>query len=172
MPTLNVVRGAAAVYYRELLILRRRLTRLVPSWSVSPTLYLVAFAYAVGRHGTVDGRPYVEFLLPGLVAMSSMTQSFAIASENQHRPFLTGTIFEEIQAAPVSSLAYAAGEVAAGMTRALGRRHGDPGAGARLRGAHGLRAVVLGGDRAQTPSSSPLWRWPWPCWSRATPTRR
>ena len=111
--------GAAAVYYRELLILRRRITRLIPSWSVAPTLYLVAFGYAVGRHSAVDGHTYLEFLIPGLVAMSSMTQSFAVASEINIARFYWH-IFEEIQAAPISAASYAAGEVAAGMTRALG----------------------------------------------------
>ena len=34
--------GWIAVYYRELLILRRRLTRLLASMSVSPLLYFIA----------------------------------------------------------------------------------------------------------------------------------
>jgi ABC-type multidrug transport system permease subunit len=58
----------------------------------------------------------MEFLLPGLVAMTSMTQSFAISSEINIARFYWH-IFEEIQAAPVSDTAYVAGEVMAGMTR-------------------------------------------------------
>ena len=114
----EMIQGAFAVYYRELMILRRRLTRLVPSWSVSPLLYLVAFGYAMGRHVTVEGHTYMEFLIPGLVAMSSMTQAFAISSEINIARFYWH-IFEEIQAAPVSDLSYVIGEVLAGMTRAL-----------------------------------------------------
>ncbi len=113
-----MIRGWSAVYYRELLILRRRLTRMLASMSVSPLLYLVAFGYAMGEQVRVDGHTYMEFLIPGLVAMSSMTQSFGIASEINIARFYWH-IFEEFQAAPVSQMAYVTGEVLAGMTRAL-----------------------------------------------------
>ncbi len=113
-----MIYGASAVYYRELLILRRRLTRLIPSWCVSPLLYLIAFGFAMGKHVTLDGHTYMEFLLPGLIAMTSMTQAFAISSEINIARFYWN-IFEEIQAAPVSDISYVAGEVLAGMTRAL-----------------------------------------------------
>ena len=113
-----MIDGIFAVYYRELLILKSRITRLVPSWCVSPLLYLIAFGYAMGKHVSVDGHPYMEFLIPGLVAMSSMTQAFAISSEINIARFYWH-IFEEIQAAPVRDFSYVAGEVLAGMTRAL-----------------------------------------------------
>lgn len=113
-----MIRGWTAVYLRELFILKRRLAKLVPSWSVSPLLYLIAFGYAVGRHVEVGSHSYLEFLLPGLVAMASMTQAFAIASEINIARFYWH-IFDEFQAAPISNLAYVLGEVAAGMTRAL-----------------------------------------------------
>ena len=113
-----MIEGAFAVYYRELLVLKYRLGRLIPSWAVSPLLYLIAFGYAMGRHVTVDGMSYMEFLIPGLVAMSSMTQAFAISSEINIARFYWH-IFEEIQAAPVNNISYVAGTVLAGMTRAL-----------------------------------------------------
>lgn len=113
-----MIRGWSAIYYRELLILRRRLTRLVGSWSVSPILYLIAFGYAMGKGVTISGHTYMEFLIPGLVAMSSMMQSFAIGSEINISRFYWH-IFEEFQVAPISNLAYVTGEVLAGTTRAF-----------------------------------------------------
>jgi ABC-2 type transport system permease protein len=113
-----MIRGWTAVYLRELFILKSRLAKLVPSWSVSPLLYLIAFGYAVGRHVEVGNHSYLEFLLPGLVAMASMTQAFAIASEINIARFYWH-IFDEFQAAPISNLAYVLGEVLAGMTRAV-----------------------------------------------------
>ncbi len=113
-----MIQGWNAIYYRELLILRRRLSRMLASMSVSPLLYLIAFGYAMGGHVRVEGYSYTEFLIPGLVAMSSMTQAFGIASEINISRFYWH-IFEEFQAAPISSMAYVCGEVLAGMTRAL-----------------------------------------------------
>lgn len=110
--------GWFAVYYREILILKRRLKRLMASMSVSPLLYLIAFGYAMGKSVVIQGHSYMEFLIPGLVAMSSMTQAFAIASEINIARFYWH-IFEEFQAAPISNMAYVSGEVLAGMTRAM-----------------------------------------------------
>ncbi|GBC59817.1 ABC transporter [Desulfonema ishimotonii] len=113
-----MIKGWNAIYYRELLILKRRLSRMLASMSVSPLLYLIAFGYAMGGQVRVDGFTYMEFLIPGLVAMSSMTQAFGIASEINISRFYWH-IFEEFQAAPISNMAYVLGEVLAGVTRAL-----------------------------------------------------
>jgi len=113
-----MIKGWNAIYHREFLIIRRRLKRMLASMSVSPLLYLIAFRYAMGEQVRVDGFSYTEFLIPGLVAMSSMTQAFAIASEINIARFYWH-IFEEFQAAPISNMAYVTGEVLAGMTRAL-----------------------------------------------------
>lgn len=110
--------GCMAVYYREILILRRKLLKQIASMAVSPLLYLVAFGFAMGHDVSFQGHTYQEFLIPGLVAMVSMTQAFAIASEINIARFYWH-IFEEFQAAPLSNLAFVAGEVLAGITRAL-----------------------------------------------------
>lgn len=109
--------GIWAVYYRELLILRRRLVRIVGSMAVAPVLYLLAFGLALSDT-KVDGRPYLAFLLPGLVALSTMIQAWSIASEINIARFYW-KVFDEIQAAPVSRTAYVGGEVLAGATRGL-----------------------------------------------------
>jgi ABC-type multidrug transport system permease subunit len=110
--------GCLAVYYREILILRRKLFKQIASMAVSPLLYLVAFGFAMGRDVSYQGHTYQEFLIPGLVAMVSMTQAFAIAGEINIARFYWH-IFEEFQAAPLSNVAFVAGEVLAGITRAL-----------------------------------------------------
>lgn len=110
--------GMLAIYHRELLILRKRFFRQFASMAVSPLLYLLAFGLGMGRDVQVGGKPYLEFLVPGLVAMSSMIQAFAISSEINIARFYWH-IFEEIQAAPIRNISYVTGEVLAGITRAL-----------------------------------------------------
>jgi Nod factor-specific ABC transporter NodJ protein len=112
------MRGCLAIYYREMLILKKKLFRQLASMCVAPLLYLIAFGLGMGRDVQVHGRPYLDFLIPGLVAMSSMTQSYAIASEINIARFYW-RIFEEFQAAPLRNIAYVTGEVMAGITRAL-----------------------------------------------------
>ncbi|CCK82362.1 ABC2-type transporter, permease protein [Desulfobacula toluolica Tol2] len=113
-----MIHAISAIYIREMLILKKRITRQIPSWSISPLLYLIAFGYAAGHAAPVEGHTYMQFLIPGLIAMSSMTQAFAIASDINIARFYWH-IFEEFQAAPISDFAYVTGEVLAGMTRAF-----------------------------------------------------
>ncbi|MFP4475631.1 MAG: ABC transporter permease [Desulfatibacillaceae bacterium] len=110
--------GLAAVYLREMLILRRKLAKQMASMAVSPLLFLTAFGFAMGRDFSVEGITYMQFLIPGLMAMASMTQSFGIASEINISRFYWH-IFEEFQSAPLPNMQYVAGEVAAAVTRAL-----------------------------------------------------
>jgi ABC-2 type transport system permease protein len=72
----------------------------------------------LGGEFAVAGGDYLSFLLPGLVALSSMTQAFSIAGEINIARFYW-KVFEEIQASPVRDAAYVAGETLAGVTRGL-----------------------------------------------------
>ncbi|MDR1080671.1 MAG: ABC transporter permease [Deltaproteobacteria bacterium] len=107
-----------AVYLREMLLLKHRFKRQLLSMSVSPFLYLVTFGFALGKAVTVGEHGYLEFLIPGLIAMASMTQAFAIAAEINSARFYIHAI-EEFQAAPLSSLSFVLGETMAGLTRAF-----------------------------------------------------
>ena len=109
--------GWLPVFLRELKIMRRRFWRMLASMAVSPLLYLIAFGYALGGDQG-DGQAYLAFLVPGLVAMSSMTQAWGIATDINVARFYWH-VFEEFQAAPISNPAYVLGEVLAGVARAL-----------------------------------------------------
>ncbi|GAB6161298.1 ABC transporter permease [Desulfothermus naphthae] len=113
-----MLNGFIAVYLREILILKRKIKRQILSMSISPLLYLIAFGYAMGDKIVVHGHSYIEFLIPGLVAMSTMTYSFGISSEINIARFYW-QIFDEFQASPISDFEYVLGEVAAAITRAL-----------------------------------------------------
>lgn len=107
-----------AVFLRELLILKHRFKRQISGMAVSPLLYMLTFGFALGSHLKMGEHSYLEFLVPGLLAMSSMTQAFAIASDiNVSRFYFF--VFEEIMAAPTSRLAYVLGEVCSGLLRVL-----------------------------------------------------
>ena len=107
-----------AIYWRELIILKRRIRKQTAAAAVGPLLYMATFGLALGDQLVVEGRSYLEFLLPGLVAMGSMTQAFSMASEINVQRFYS-SVFEEIQASPASRSAYVLGEICAGLTRAF-----------------------------------------------------
>ena len=107
-----------AIYLREMLILKRRVKKQIGAIAVPPLLYMLTFGYILGEGGQLDmgGHSYLEFLVPGLIAMTSMTQAFSISGDINVSRFYFFT-FEEIQASPASPLAYIAGEICSGLTR-------------------------------------------------------
>lgn len=109
--------GAWAVFYREMLILRGRLGRQLANYAVSPLLYAIAFGWGMGRGVRMEGVDYLTYMLPGLMAMSSMNRAFGMASEINIARFYWHT-FEEYQTAPVAAASIALGEVCAAMVRA------------------------------------------------------
>ncbi|MCD4782069.1 MAG: ABC transporter permease [Candidatus Omnitrophica bacterium] len=105
-----------AIVFREVLIFKRKWVKQIFSFTVSPVLFLITFGWGFGNEMNVDGVPYINFILPGIIAMASMRQSFALSSEINISRFYWKT-FDEIQSAPISNISYTAGEVISGMLR-------------------------------------------------------
>ncbi|RLF50170.1 MAG: ABC transporter, partial [Thermoplasmata archaeon] len=112
------MKGFFAIYLREFLLFKKRLFRVLLSFSINPLLYIFAFGIGLGKNINIGGKSYLEFLIPGLISATSMVQAFAINIEiNIARFYLK--IFEEFQASPISYFSYALGEVLSGVTRAF-----------------------------------------------------
>ncbi len=110
------MRPLIAIIVREIIILKRRFIKQIFSFSVSPLLFLITFGWGFKDKVTVEGLPYIFFIIPGLIAMSSMRQSFALSSEINICRFYWKT-FDEIRSTPITDLCYTAGEVISGMFR-------------------------------------------------------
>jgi ABC-2 type transport system permease protein len=110
--------GAWAVFYRELMFYRRRGVRTVLSAIIHPALFLLAFGYGIGRGATVNGMSYLSFLLPGLITMSSMNQSYGISLE-VHISRYYFKVFEEYLLAPIARWEIVAGEVLYGVCKGM-----------------------------------------------------
>ncbi len=102
------MRQVMAIILRELLILKRKFWRYAFSFSVSPLLYLITFGWAARGRMSVNGTDYMVFMLPGLIAMSSMMNSFAMSVEINISRFYWKT-FDEIRSAPVPDWGLCAG---------------------------------------------------------------
>lgn len=91
---------------------------LVPP-AITMTLYFIIFGSIVGeRIGEMGGRPYMEFIVPGLIMMSVITNSYSnVASSFFSAKFQRN--IEEMLVAPVSTAVIIAGYVGGGVARAL-----------------------------------------------------
>jgi len=109
------------IFLREILIFERRLVRLgyVLSAFLMPLLYLLAFGLGLGRRVNISGGSYLNYLLPGLVAMSSMINSFTWVANGLTMGRLYFQTFQVYIQAPVSAAAIVTGQVASGIVRGL-----------------------------------------------------
>jgi Nod factor-specific ABC transporter NodJ protein len=109
------------IFYREILLFQRRLLRLgyVVSALFAPLLYLVAFGLGLGKRVTIPGTSYLDYLLPGLIAMSSMTNAYTWVANGLTVGRLHFRTFQVYVQAPVSAAAIVVGELLAGMARGL-----------------------------------------------------
>ena len=108
------MRQVMAVILRELIILKRKFWRYFFSFSISPLLYFITFGW--GGRAADERLEYSIFILPGLIAMSAMINSFSLSTEINIARFYWKT-FDEIRTAPVPDWAYVAGEIVSGVIR-------------------------------------------------------
>lgn len=105
------------VFLREVLLFQKRLFRLgyVVSIIFTPLLYLVAFGLGLGRQVSVPGSTYLDFLLPGLIAVTSMMNAYTWISTNLTVSRLHFRTLQIYLQAPVSPAAIVMGQVLAGV---------------------------------------------------------
>jgi ABC-2 type transport system permease protein len=112
-----MLNGVQAVLYREINVFRKKAKKQILASSLSPLLFLIAFGWGFGDRVAVDGLPYILFLIPGLITMSSLNQSYSIAQEINISRFYFH-VFDEFLIAPISHIEIVFGEVLYGLFKA------------------------------------------------------
>lgn len=123
-PQTHILQDALTVFWGEWLDLRVRLVPIAASGLISPLIYI--FAFGLGLGSALDqsmkpsaGNSYLEFILPGMAALSSMTISFGGTTFSICGDRLFSKTFEELLLLPVHPLALYLGKVSAGVLRGL-----------------------------------------------------
>ncbi len=109
------------VFLREMLMFRRKLMKLGYLFSamVVPIIYLVTFGLGLGRNVQIQGGDYLNYLIPGLVAMSSMNNSYTWVASALNLNRLYFKTFQVFVQSPIRSSSIMIGEVLAGMVKGL-----------------------------------------------------
>jgi ABC-type multidrug transport system permease subunit len=107
------------VFWREMIVLRRTFVKFFASRLVGPLLYLVAFGWGVGRNMQMNGGNYMEFIVPGIIALSAMNTSFSAVGNNLNMSRLYYKTLDEYLIAPVGAAAFVLGKVLAGSVRGM-----------------------------------------------------
>lgn len=111
--------GLKAVLWREYLFFKRRWWTITTGTMVAPLLYLVAFGWGMGKMVNLGGVAYIDFIVPGVVALSTMNVSFNAVATPLSIARLYDRTLEEYLVAPITVYSFAAGKILAGVARGL-----------------------------------------------------
>jgi ABC-type polysaccharide/polyol phosphate export permease len=107
------------IFWKDLLLIRKKPWRFLASSMVMPLLYLVTFGWGMGRGMNVNGGTYLEFVLPGILALSAMNNSFGPVSTSLNISKLYTKTIEEVLVSPVGPWSIALGRALTGLVRGL-----------------------------------------------------
>jgi len=116
---LDILRDIYSVLWVDLRVLRRQWLRTLATSLVNPILYLVAFGYGLGSGISFDGYSYLEFVIPGIIALTAMTVSFSGAGQKLNVDRLFFKSFDECLMSPISLYSLIIGKTMIGVVRGL-----------------------------------------------------
>jgi ABC-2 type transport system permease protein len=116
---LQTLRDIYAVVWVDLRFLRRNLGKTMALTLVAPILYLLAFGYGLGRGASIEGFSYLQFVIPGILALTAMTTAFNTSGLKLHVDRLFFKCFDETLMSPVSAFSIITGKALIGVVRGL-----------------------------------------------------
>lgn len=95
----------------------RDFSRITLAAMVAPLMYLIVFGW--GIRTTMNGQPYLYFLIPGVVSLSTMNGSFNAIAQNLNVQRLYEKAFDQVIISPTPLWQFVAGQIIAGGLRGL-----------------------------------------------------
>lgn len=84
---------------------------------IAPLMYLIVFGW--GIRSTMNGQPYLYFLIPGVVSLTTMNGSFNAIAQNLNVQRLYEKAFDQVIISPTPLWQFVAGQILAGALRGL-----------------------------------------------------
>ncbi len=116
---LKTLEDIYAVVWVDLRFLSRNIGKTMALTLIAPILYLLAFGYGLGRGTIVEGVSYLEFVIPGILALTAMTTAFNTSGMKLHVDRLFYKCFDETLMSPVSDSSIIIGKSLIGVLRGL-----------------------------------------------------
>ena len=108
------------VAWADLRFMRHKALNILISSLMAPVLYLLAFGYGLDAGAVeVEGHmvPYLDFVIPGIIALSSLNGSYGSTSTRMNVQRLYYRSFDEMMMCPLSNSAIILGKSALGLFR-------------------------------------------------------
>ncbi len=109
--------GIITVIWEKWVEFRRDFYKITVAAMISPLMYLVIFG--MGIQTTSHGEPYLHFLIPGVVAMATMTGSFSAIAQNMSVQRLYEKALDQVMVSPTPLWQFIVGQLIGGSLRGM-----------------------------------------------------
>lgn len=114
-----IVNAVVTVLWEKWVEFRFEWKKITASALVSPLLYLIALGWGLGSASAVTERPYIDFLVPGILALTTMNTSFSAVAQPLNVQRLFEHSFDHIIISPTPMPAYIFGQMLGGSLRGM-----------------------------------------------------
>ena len=109
--------GILTVLWEKWVEFRRDFYKITVAAMISPMMYLIIFG--MGIQTTSHGEPYLHFLIPGIVALSTMTGSFSAVAQSMTVQRLYEKALDQVMVSPTPLWQFILGQIIGGSLRGL-----------------------------------------------------
>ena len=109
--------GIITVLWEKWVEFRRDFYKITVAAMISPLMYLIIFG--MGIQTTSHGEPYLRFLIPGIVAMATMTGSFGAIAQSMSVQRLYEKALDQVMVSPTPLWQFILGQVIGGSLRGM-----------------------------------------------------
>ena len=109
--------GIIAILWEKWTEFKRDFYKITLAAMVAPLMYLVVFG--LGIQTLSHGEPYLNFLIPGVVALTTMNGSFNAIAQNLNVQRLYEKAFDQVMISPTPLWQFIVGQVIGGSLRGL-----------------------------------------------------
>lgn len=114
-----MLHGVITVLWEKWVEFKFEWKKITASALVSPLLYMIALGWGLGSTSTVTDRPYIDFLVPGIIALTTMNTSFSAVGQPLNVQRLFERSFDQIIISPTPMSAYIFGQMLGGALRGM-----------------------------------------------------
>lgn len=116
-PYMEYIMGIITILWEKWREFVRDFSRITMAALIAPLMYLIVFGW--GIRTTMNGMPYLNFLIPGVVALTTMNGSFNAIAQNLNVQRLYEKAFDQVIISPTPLWQFIAGQILAGSLRGL-----------------------------------------------------
>lgn len=109
--------GIVAVLWEKWVEFRRDFYKITLAAMIAPLMYLIVFG--MGIQTMSHGQSYLDFLIPGVVALTTMNGSFNAIAQSLNVQRLYEKAFDQVMISPTPLWQFIAGQILAGSLRGM-----------------------------------------------------